>query len=102
MLSNIQQIAGPQKMQVVAVNIEDRKVYRKLESALKDDGLTPAHDPDQQVRKAYGVHGIPPMVIVGRDGRVVALRIGYAKTALNGLAEDLNRALAAPVEPAAQ
>ncbi|HLO95893.1 MAG TPA: TlpA disulfide reductase family protein [Burkholderiaceae bacterium] len=101
-LGSIQQIAGPQKMQVVAVNIEDRKVYRKLESALKEDGLTPAYDPDQQVRKAYGVHGIPHMVIVGRDGRIVAVRVGYAKTTLDGLAEDLNRALAAPVEPAAQ
>lgn len=101
-LGNIQQIAGPEKMQVIAVNIEERKVYRKLEAALKEAGLTPAFDPDQQVRKAYGVHGIPHMVIVGRDGRIVAVRVGYAKTTLDGLAEDLNRALAAPLEPAAQ
>lgn len=101
-LGNIQQIAGPQKMQVIAVNIEDRKVYRKLEAALKEAGLTPAYDPDRQVQKTYGVRGIPHMVIVGRDGRIVAVRVGYAKTTLDGLAEDLNRALAAPAEAPAQ
>ncbi|MGM9513979.1 TlpA disulfide reductase family protein [Roseateles sp. DB2] len=101
-LINIQQIAGPQKMQVITVNIEERKAYRKLEAALKEAGLTPAYDPDKQVQKAYGVHGIPHMVIVGRDGRIVAVRVGYAKTTLDGLAEDLNRALAAPAEQPAQ
>jgi len=101
-LINIQRIAGAQHMQVIAVNIEERKIYGKLEATLKEAGLTPAYDPDQEVRKAYGVHGIPHMVIVGRDGRISAVRVGYAKTTLEGLAEDLNRALAPPPEAPAQ
>lgn len=94
-LASIQQIAGPAQMQVITVNIEDRPVYKRLESKLQESGLTSAFDPDKIARKAYGVVGVPHMVIVGRDGRINAVRIGYGKTTLEGMAQDLNRALAA-------
>lgn len=95
-LASIQQIAGPAQMQVIAVNIEDRPVYKRLESKLQESGLTSAFDPDKIARKAYGVVGVPHMVIVGRDGRIQAVRVGYGKTTLEGMAQDLNRALAVP------
>jgi hypothetical protein len=51
-LSNIRKAVGPEKMQVVAVNIEDRAVYRKLEQIIRDTGVTPAYDPYQTSREA--------------------------------------------------
>lgn len=99
-LASIQQIAGPSQMQVITVNIEERQVYKRLESKLKESGLISAFDPDQIARQAYGVVGVPHMVIVGRDGRINSVRIGYGKTTLEGMAQDLNRALAAAPTPA--
>lgn len=93
-LANIQQLAGD-KVKVVAVNIEERDVYRKLQGLIKQTGLTPAFDPDHKARDAYGVKGIPHMVIVGRDGRITAVRIGYSDSSLDALAAQLNEALAA-------
>jgi len=96
-LVNIQQLAGD-KLQVVAVNIEEREVYRRLQRQIKELGLTPAYDPDHKAQDAYGVKGIPHMIIVGRDGRISSVRVGYAKSSLEELAAQLNEALA--TEPA--
>jgi thiol-disulfide isomerase/thioredoxin len=49
----------------------------------------------------YGVKGIPHRVIVGKDGRVVAVYTGYSESSLDGIVADINRALAAP-KPAAE
>lgn len=94
-LSNIQKIVGPERMQVIAVNIEDREVYRKLQRNIRDIGVTPSFDPGSKAREAYGVGAIPHMVIVGRDGRISAIRVGYSESSHEALAADLNRALAA-------
>lgn len=94
-LSNIQKIAGADKMQVIAVNVEDREMYRKLERHIVDLGLTAVYDPGHKSRDAYGVGPIPHMIIVGRDGRITSIRTGYAKSGLEELAGELNEALAA-------
>ena len=93
-LANIQQLAGD-KVQVIAVNTEDRDVYRRLQKPITEIGLTPAYDPDHKARDAYGVKGIPHMIIVGRDGRITSVRIGYDHSSLDELAAELNQALAA-------
>ena len=94
-LVNIQRIAGPEKMRVIAVNIEDRDVYRKLERQIRDLGLTSTFDPNGKAQETYRVKAIPHMIIVGNDGRISSVRKGYAKAALEDLAADLNQALAA-------
>ena len=94
-LTNIQTIAGTDKVQVIAINIEERDVYRKFESKIKELGLTSTFDPSKKAREAYGVLGIPHMIIVGRDGVITAVRVGYAKSSLEELAASLNQALAA-------
>jgi len=43
-----------------------------------------AHDPleksdDRASRKLYGVNGIPTQFIIGRDGKLAAIQIGYLK-----------------------
>jgi thiol-disulfide isomerase/thioredoxin len=93
-LSNIQRIAGA-RIQVIAVNIEDREVFRKLQHSVVALGLTPAFDPGRKAQHAYGVNGIPHMIIIGRDGRISAVHRGYGEDALPDIATDLNNALAA-------
>jgi thiol-disulfide isomerase/thioredoxin len=96
-LANIQQLGGD-NVKVIAVNIEERDVYRRLQGPLKETGLTPAFDPDHKAQDAYGVKGIPHMVIVGRNGRITSVRIGYSDSSLKELAAQLNEALAVPLE----
>jgi len=99
-LHNIQRAAGKDSMQVIAVNTESREVFRKAARTLKELDVLHAHDNNHQVQDIYGVKGIPHMVIVGRDGRVVAVYIGYGESSLDGIVADINRALAAPEPPA--
>jgi thiol-disulfide isomerase/thioredoxin len=100
-LHNIQRAAGKDSMQVIAVNTESREVFRKAARTLKELDVLHAHDNSYQVQDTYGVKGIPHMVIVGRDGRVVAVYTGYSESSLDGIVADINRALVAP-KPAAE
>ena len=97
-LHNIQRAAGKDSMQVIAVNTESYEMFRKAARALKELDVLHAHDNDK-VQEAYGVKGIPHMVIVGRDGRIVAVYTGYGESSLNGIVADINRALSAPGTP---
>ncbi len=99
-LARIQAIAGTDKMQVIAVNIEDRDIFRRLQPNIRDAGLTATFDPGRKAREAYGVGPIPHMVIVGRDARISAIRVGYAKSSHEELAAALNQALAMPLPQA--
>ncbi|MCZ8073827.1 MAG: TlpA disulfide reductase family protein [Paucibacter sp.] len=95
-LENIQNLVGPERLQVIAVNTEARDVFRKAKRALKDFKLQMIYDPDKQAQQAFGVQGIPHMLIIGRDGRIIRLYRGYSESSLDAIAADINAALAAP------
>jgi thiol-disulfide isomerase/thioredoxin len=94
-LEKIQKLAGFDKVQVIAVNTEERKVFRRAESMLKMLTLKLAYDPDETTAKSYGVKGIPHMLIIGRDGKVVRVYKGYDESSLDGIVADLNDAIQA-------
>lgn len=58
--------------------------------------LTLAHDDRKRGTDAYGVKGIPHMVIIGRDGAIVKVHRGYSEEALEGILAETNSALVAP------
>jgi len=98
-LANIQRVAGSEKLAVVAVNTEDRQVFRNVVRALEKEpglGLRLTYDPDKASQKAYGVSGLPHMLIIDREGRIVRLYVGYGESQLDSIAADLNKALAEP------
>ena len=92
-LEGIQRVAKD-RVRVVAVNIEDRAKFRKVASTLKSLTLTVAHDDRADAREAYGVHGIPHLVIIGRDGKIIAVHRGYSEAGVDGIIAEINRALA--------
>jgi thiol-disulfide isomerase/thioredoxin len=94
-LEGIQRAAGKDNVQVVAINIEDRDVYRKLARRLKSLSLSINHDTGRRSSEAYGVHGIPHLVLIGRDGKVIAVHRGYSEESLDSIIAEINRALAA-------
>lgn len=95
MLEGIQKVAGKDRIQVVAINIEDRDKFRKISRALSSFTLQFTHDYGKKSSDAYGVKGIPHMLIVGGDGKVIAVHRGYSERALDGIVSEVNAALAA-------
>lgn len=94
-LANIQRVAGHDNLQVIAVNTEEPDVFRKVDRALKPLDLLTTRDGSGAARKVYGVSGLPHMVIVGRDGRIVGIYRGYGESQLDDITADLNKAIAA-------
>jgi len=96
-LENIQNIAGKDNIEVIAVNWkEDLNTYRVVKRKLKALTLTLTHDGSGRIGEAYGVTAIPYMLMIGKDGRVDSVRRGYSEEDLADIAADLNRLLKAP------
>jgi thiol-disulfide isomerase/thioredoxin len=93
MLDGLQKVAK-ERVKVVAVNIEDRDKFRALSRALSGLSVTLTSDPGKRYADAYGVNGIPHMVIIGKDGKVINVHRGYSEAALDGLVDEINVALA--------
>jgi thiol-disulfide isomerase/thioredoxin len=94
LLEGIQRVAGKDKVQVVAINIEDRDKYRKLARGMKTLTLSINHDYGRKASEAYGVSGIPHLVLIGRDGRIISVHRGYSEEGIDSIIEEINRALA--------
>jgi thiol-disulfide isomerase/thioredoxin len=94
-LENIQNVGNGNLIQVIAVNTEERAVFRKALRALESFKMKLAYDPGEASAKAYGVKGIPHLLIIGRDGRIVQVYRGYDESSLDGIVADLNAAVAA-------
>lgn len=93
-LHNIQTKVSKDNLQVIAVNTEEREVFRKAIRILANLNVLHTWDTDHDSQEAYGVNGLPHMVIVGRNGKIVAIHRGYGESALPQIAADINRALA--------
>jgi len=94
-LENIQNKAGKDRIAVIAVNTEDRDVFRRVTRILnKSMHLEFASDAGGGARTAFGVGGLPHMVIIGRDGRIIKVHEGYSESKLGEIAADINQALA--------
>jgi hypothetical protein len=93
-LEGVQQVAGNDRVQVVAINIEDRDTFRKIAPKMKSLHMLVASDTAQQAQEAYGVNGIPHMVIIGKSGQIIRVHRGYSEAGVDDVIEDLNQALA--------
>ena len=95
-LNAIQISPARDHIQVIAINTEDRDMFRQASRALREAiSIKMAYDPSKQAQAAYGVKGIPHMVIVGKDGKIVRIYRGYAETALPAIVADINQAIGA-------
>ena len=66
----------------------------------KDFAVRVVMDEQEDISGAYGVRGIPQLVIVGMDGRVVRIEVGYPPFA--GMAEQRNQGLRTLLEDLTQ
>lgn len=103
-LDRLQRAAGKPLLEVVAVNYkEDRRYFRAMRRRLKDSVLTLTNDPYGSLGDAYGVKGLPHLVMIDKAGKVAHVHTGYGEKTLDRLIEQINRLLAQPAqEPVAQ
>jgi peroxiredoxin len=96
-LEAVQNKAGKANMEVIAVNTEDADVFRRATRIMGQSmHLELLRDAGGGARKAYGVNGIPHMVIIGRDGHILQVHRGYSEEGLDDIVADINQALAQP------
>ena len=96
-LEGVQNKAGKDQLVVVAINTEGHEVFRKASRIMREHmHLELANDPGGDAQKAYGVNTLPRMVIIGRDGRILAVHHGYDESQLDQILVDINKALQDP------
>lgn len=93
-LNGIRQ-ASKGEVQVIAINTEDRNTFRRVTRAFKDIDIDLAYDPDHQARDDFAVSGLPHMLVIGRDGKIVRTFIGYNESSLPAIVDAINRATGA-------
>jgi thiol-disulfide isomerase/thioredoxin len=89
------QIAGKGQIQVVAINTEERDVFRHAAKILKDLTIKLTNDESEKAFGAYGVKGLPHLLVIGKDMRIISVREGYGPSELDDVAAELNAALRA-------
>ncbi|WP_431264569.1 TlpA family protein disulfide reductase [Roseateles chitinivorans] len=100
-LESLQNVAKG-RLRVIAVNTEDRKVFRRVAGIMKDFKLLLVSDADKSAQKAYGVNALPHLFIIDRDGRIAAMHRGYGEDSLERILEEINAQLAKPVPPSSE
>ncbi len=96
-LAGIQKKVSRDQLVVFAVNWkESREQYRLITKGLKDVDLTLISDESGYFGDRFGVNAIPHMFIIGRDGHIAAIHLGYGESELPALVKEINALLAAP------
>jgi thiol-disulfide isomerase/thioredoxin len=94
-LEKLQQTAGPGKLAVVAVNWQQPgSVVKELKKNVALQ-MTVTSDVTGRAGRNYGVRAIPHMVLVGKDGNIAFINIGYGKSSLQHMLDAVNAALGA-------
>jgi thiol-disulfide isomerase/thioredoxin len=80
-LAALQKMKGPADLQVIGISHQDDlDTFNKIRHRWKDLDVILTYDAgDNHISKPYGVSGIPHMVIIGRDGRIAQVHVGYGE-----------------------
>lgn len=97
-LENIQKSSGGSQIKVLAINTESAEVFRQVNRGLKGLTLGLLYDPKKVAQDAYRVGGIPHMVIIDRNGRIVQVHRGYGESSIDEFVSDINNALLTPYD----
>jgi thiol-disulfide isomerase/thioredoxin len=99
-LEKLQMAAGQDKLQVVAVNIEDRQVFRDIQRKLGSSlHLQMTYDPDTASAKAFSKpSSLPYTLVIRADGWVQATQSGWGEGSLEYLVKHANAAIASSAE----
>jgi thiol-disulfide isomerase/thioredoxin len=91
LLALIQKKATRDKVVVFAVNWKEPTArYHEIIRALKNIDLALVSDETGYFGGEYDVTAIPHMIIIGRDGRIAAIHVGYGESEIPTLVSEIN------------
>jgi thiol-disulfide isomerase/thioredoxin len=90
-LESIQKQIPHDELRIVAINYgEDKKTFRRHLRQLEDAQLAVLHDPRNRIGKAFGVKGLPTLVLIDHRGEVHTTKTGYSDEGLQALIDEIN------------
>lgn len=93
MLMAVQEHATREKIVVLSVNWrQGPEEFQEIKRIFKHKAteVTLISDEYGRTGDAYGVKGIPHMIIVGRDGKIAAIHVGYSEQQIPILIDEIN------------
>jgi len=97
-MERLQLAAKKERVRVVAVNVEERDVFRQLHRGLAEKmQMQHIYDPDGAAAKGFAkANGVPYTVVVRGDGTIATTMSGWCETGcLEDIIKHVNGALAA-------
>lgn len=93
-IENVQRKIGKDRVEVVALNVDkDHAKYVAMRRKLKRFELTLTTDDERRAADAYGVNGLPHLVMIDKEGRVGYVHVGYSEKQLPAFIDELNELL---------
>lgn len=84
--------------EVIAVNVDERRTDANAFLADKPHTMSVVFDPKGTAPSAYGVTGMPTSFLIGRDGRVRFVHIGYTSKTVEAYRREIEQLLAETAE----
>lgn len=99
----MQKKATRDKLVVLSVNWrQSYEEFRQVTKIFRDTAtdLTLISDERGRAGEAYGVKAIPHMIVVGRDGKIAAIHVGYSEDDIPALVDEINSTWSKPASEA--
>lgn len=92
-MNQLQQRFGGEGLQVVAINVDEKRENAAAFLSKVPAQFTVAYDPAGAIAKAYGIKGMPSSALIGRDGQLLWLHTGFNDADRGKLEERIRNAL---------
>ena len=81
---------------VIAVNLDERERDAEDFLAERPHEMPVVFDPAGRSPRAFGLYGMPSSFLVGRDGRIRFVHVGYSEKVLESYRREIEQLLAEP------
>jgi thiol-disulfide isomerase/thioredoxin len=96
-LENLQRKLPPEALRVIAISFHETPgAFKAIKKDAADWKIALIEDVSAKISRAYDIQAIPHMFIIGRDGKVAAVRVGYGQASVDELVKIVNAVLKAP------
>ena len=90
-LEAAQEIAGRDRLRVVAINFaESKSTFKRVSDDFGHFKLTFVYDARGTVANRFGIDAIPHMYMVNKRGEIAKIRVGYGENSIKDLTDSLN------------
>jgi len=92
-MNALQQRHAKAGLQVVAINLDEKREDAAAFLASVPAGFTIAYDPAGATARAYGIKGMPSSALIGRDGQLLWMHSGFNEADKDKLEQQVRAAL---------